>query len=320
MRTLLRIADFVFVLRPLILVPAWSFYALGAHAAPDAVPTTVLTAPGFWCLTALLACAYVLNQIFDRESDALNDKGHYLTRGVFGLRTMAGIALACFVGASLLFQRVADPQRLPLVLAFVLAMTYSLPPLRFCARPYFDLAANALGYGGLAFVIGATGQGETFADAWRNGVPWVFLVGATFLHTTILDVDGDAAAGKRTTTVAVGIRASAWIAVLFAFGAVADAAFSFVERGTRAWPVLVTGIGFGGFLVGALLVERALRQGPASNRQPLARASSRVVQLVTAAVALTALLQDPLLVVLLLPLVAAARFYYRARFGLSYPG
>jgi 4-hydroxybenzoate polyprenyltransferase len=310
----------VFVLRPLILVPAWSFYALGAHSAPDVVLATVLADTGFWCLSAVLACAYVLNQIFDRESDALNDKGHYLTRGLFGMRTMVAIALACFVAASLLYQRVAPAQQVPLILAFLLATTYSLPPLRFCARPYFDLAANALGYGGLAFVIGATGHGEQFADAWRNGIPWVFLVGATFLHTTILDVDGDAASGKRTTTVAVGVRVSAWIAVLLATGAVGDAAFSFVERGTRAFPVVVTLGGFLGFVTAALLVERALRLGPVARRAARARASSLAVQWVTAIVALTAVLRDPLMLLLLLPIVVAARAYYRARFGLAYPG
>ncbi|HEU4365912.1 MAG TPA: UbiA family prenyltransferase [Candidatus Krumholzibacteria bacterium] len=308
------------MLRPLILVPAWSFYALGAHTAPDVVLATVLAESAFWCLSALLACAYVLNQIFDRESDALNDKGHYLTRGVFGMRLMVLIALVCFAGASLLFQRAAPGQRFPLVLAFVLATTYSLPPLRLCARPYFDLAANALGYGGLAFVIGATGHGAYFGDAWRNGVPWVFLVGATFLHTTILDVDGDAAAGKRTTTVAAGVRVSAWIAVLFAFGAVGDAAWSFLDRGTRVFPVLITGIAFAAFVVAAVMIERALRLGPASTRGARARASSLAVQAVTALVAVTAVLRDPLMLLLLLPLLVAARAYYRARFGLSYPG
>jgi 4-hydroxybenzoate polyprenyltransferase len=310
----------VFVLRPLILVPAWSFYALGAHSAPDVVLASVLADSGFWCLSAVLACAYVLNQIFDRESDALNDKGHYLTRGLFGLRSMVAIALACFVGASLLYPHAGPGQRFPLVLAFLLATTYSLPPLRLCARPYFDLAANALGYGGLAFVIGATGHGEQFADAWRGGIPWVFLVGATFLHTTILDVDGDAAAGKRTTTVVVGVRVSAWVAVLFAAGALGDAAVSFLERGTRAFPVLVTLAGFLGFVTAAFLIERALRMEPAARRTARARASSLAVQWVTVIVALTAVLRDPIMLLLVLPIVVAARAYYRARFGLAYPG
>ncbi len=316
----MRLADFFFVLRPLILIPAWSFYAMAAHPAAGDTRTTVLSEHGFWCLTAVLACAYVLNQIFDRDSDVLNDKGQHLSRGIFGPRAMVSVALACFVAASLLFQSSTQPQRLPLVLAFLLAMTYSLPPIRLCSRPYFDLAANALGYGGLAFVIGATGDGGTFADAWRDSVPWVFLVGATFLHTTILDVDGDAAASKRTTTVAIGVRASAWMAVLLALGAAGDAAYSFIERGTHGLPVLVTAAGLVGFLVAAVGIERALRREASSRRRARARASSLAVQLVTALVALIAVVRDPLLLLLILPIVVGARAYYRARFGVAYPG
>jgi 4-hydroxybenzoate polyprenyltransferase len=304
----------------LILVPAWSFYALGAHSGPEPVLATVLAEAGLWCLTAVLACAYVLNQIFDRESDAINGKGLHLTLGVFSVRTMTAIAVLCFAAASLLFRRVTVPQQLPLIFAFLLSLIYSLPPIRLCARPYFDLAANAIGYGGLAFVIGATGAGATFAEAWRDGVPWGFMVAATLLHTTMLDVVGDAAAGTRTISVAIGIRASAWVAVLFGFGAAADAAWSFVERGTGAGPVLVAATGFAGFVAAALWVERGLRRSEAERRAAVARASSLSVQLMTVLIAVVAVMRDPLLLLLLLPVIVAARAYYRARFGIVYPG
>jgi hypothetical protein len=70
----------------------------------------------------------------------------------------------------------------------------------------FDLAANAVGYGGLAFVLGASSISRETVDAWVGALPWMFLVGATFLHTTVLDVACDGASGKRTTSVAIGDR------------------------------------------------------------------------------------------------------------------
>src|SRR5262249_19523703 len=75
-RAALRAADFLFVLRPLILVPAWAFYSLGAHShrVTRAVEHTAVIQSAFWCLSGVLACAYVLNQIFDLESDRLNGK------------------------------------------------------------------------------------------------------------------------------------------------------------------------------------------------------------------------------------------------------
>ncbi len=318
---LLRIADFLFVLRPLILVPAWSFYALGAHSGRRPVLATVLAAPGFWCLTTVLACAYVINQIFDQDSDRMNDKGQYLTRGIFGVPTMVAIALVCFVGASLLFQRVETAQRGPLVAALVLALVYSLPPLRLCARPWLDLAANAIGYGGLAFVAGRTGAGGDMFTAFRDATPWIFLVGATFLHTTILDADGDLAAGKRTTTVAIGVIRSAEIAVALAVAALLCAVLSHA----RGWsphvaPIAVTAVALASFLTAWAAMRHMRTFGLSERTAARARASSAAVQVATSLVALAAIWRDPIFILLLVPMVMAARVYYRARFGLSYPG
>jgi chlorophyll synthase len=318
---LLRIADFLFVLRPLILIPAWSFYALGAHGGRRPVLATVLAAPGFWCLTAVLACAYVVNQIFDRESDLMNDKGHYLTRGIFGAPTMVAIAFVCLMGASFLFQRVEHAQRAPLVAALVLALVYSLPPLRLCARPWLDLAANAIGYGGLAFVAGRTGAGGDLVVAGRDAAPWILLVGATFLHTTILDADGDRAAGKRTTAVAIGVIPSARLALALVAASVGVTMFAYVRGWNQsALAVAVTIASLASFSVAYAALRRIRTEGLSERTALRARASSAAVQVATALVALAAILRDPILILLVIPMVVAARAYYRARFGVSYPG
>lgn len=318
---LLRLADFFFVLRPLILIPAWSFYILGAHSTSRPVLATALNMPGFLCLTAVLACAYVLNQIFDEESDRLNDKGHYLTRGLFGVRTMLAIAFVCFVAASLFFQQAQTAQRWPLVGAFLLSFAYSLPPLRLCARPGLDLAANAIGYGGLAFVIGRTGFDGRTPVAFFDALPWMLLVGATFLHTTILDVDGDAAARKRTTAVAIGVVPAARLAALLAL---AGAALSFLPVTRRTPPDLLPAIVITAALAVFVVALAALRRADAlavtERARQRARTSSGTVQIVTGIVAVAAVWRDPIFILLLIPLVLAARVYYRARFGVRYPG
>jgi 4-hydroxybenzoate polyprenyltransferase len=186
---------------------------------PRAFEHSAVIQSGFWCLSGVLAAAYVLNQIFDLESDRLNGKGLFLTRRVFRIRTMLLIALVCFAGASLLYSNTRLIQRIPLLAALVLSFVYSLPPLRLCARPWWDLAANAIGYGGLAFVIGGGAASNDVVPVILGAVPWVLLVAGTFLHTTILDVEGDAAAGKHTTTVIIGERRSALLSL--AFGAFA---------------------------------------------------------------------------------------------------
>ena len=305
------------------MVPAWSFYALGVHLAPVRARVelfSVVVQPGFWCLTALLAGAYVANQIFDQTSDRLNGKGLFLTHGVFRVRTMIAITLACFLAASWLFQRVDDAQRIPLIASMLLAFTYSLPPVRLCSRPGLDMAANAVGYGGLAFAVGAGGISDYALAAFLEAVPWMLLVAATFLHTTILDVDGDAAAGKRTTTVAIGVTRSAWLATVLAAAAAAHQAWFYFRKGGSMRAAIVAALALIVFAVANLVIARAQRREPAARNASRARASSRAVQIVTTLFAVWACFRDPMLIVLFVPLALAARAYYRARFLIKYPG
>ncbi|MCI0453005.1 MAG: UbiA family prenyltransferase [Candidatus Latescibacteria bacterium] len=319
----LRAGDFVFVLRPLIMVPAWSFYALGVHLAPVRARVelfSVIVQPGFWCLTALLASAYVVNQIFDQSSDRRNGKGLFLTHGVFRTRTMIAIGLACFLGASWLFQEVEGAQHIPLAASMLLAFAYSLPPIRLCARPWLDLFANAIGYGGLAFAAGAGGVSDYALAAFLDAAPWMLLVGAVFLHTTILDVDGDAATGKRTTTVAMGVVRSAQLATVLAVGSLATVGWRYFQRDGSLVALIVAALAFVVVAIANIAVARAERLDPVMRTAVRNRASARVVQGITVVIALWACVRDPALLLLVVPLVVAARFYYRARFSIRYPG
>ena len=321
-RVLLRAGDFVFVMRPLILIPAWSFYLLGMRAGrieARGEPPAGGIAAGFVCLTAILITAYLINQVFDRESDRLNDKGHYLTRGLLSVRTVVLMAIAFFVLASATFRNVATLQRIPLVAALIVSLAYSLPPIRLCARPFADLVANAIGYGGLAFVTGFVSWSESPLIAWIRAVPWVFMVGATFLHTTILDAEGDGRSGKITTSVKIGAGWSALLSVLLAAAGTGWAwAVSWSSRGDLLSPVVLT-ISLVAFFVAYIRIRPLCVEGAAAS-EDLHRISSNAVQLATFTATGAAVLFAPLYLVALVPLVILARLYYRARFGLRYPG
>jgi chlorophyll synthase len=304
------------------MIPAWSFYALGVHLAP--VPArvelfSVIVQPGFWCLTAILASAYVVNQIFDEESDRLNGKGLFLTHGVFRTRTMIGIALVCFLAASWLFRRVTGAQEIPLIASMVLAFMYSLPPLRLCSRPWLDLIANSIGYGGLAFAAGASGVTDYPLQAFLDGAPWILIVGATFLHTAILDVDGDTAAGKRTTTVAIGVERSAYLATGLGAGAAANQLWMHFQKNGPALPAVIAVIALAVLVLANLAIVRSQKLDATLQTAARTRASSRTILAITLLIALWAGARDPMLFVLFVPLVVVARYYYRARFYLRYP-
>jgi len=314
----LRIGDYIFVLRPVILIPVWSFFLLGAAVGFDRSPATGAgwyLPPGILCLSAIMITAYLLNQVFDLESDRRNDKCFYLPMGIFSVRTVVLMAVSFFLIASYLYRFVESAQRLPLVLALVLALTYSLPPLRFVSRPFADLAANAAGYGGLAYVIGYTGYGPLDLETVARAVPYVFLVGATFLYTTILDAEGDKKTGKITTTVFIGIGRSAALAgYLCCAGLVWAAAVSLMKYDD--WmPALILSPALVVFMLGRAKVRRAGPEGPG-----VKKTASNVVQAATLLVTAGAAVAWLAYLLLVVPLVVTARVYNRARFGVSYPG
>jgi 4-hydroxybenzoate polyprenyltransferase len=302
------------VLRPVILIPAWSFCLIGASEGArrsSGLPTSVPLFTGFHtdfppltalaCLTAILITAYLLNQIFDRESDEKNNKCLFLSRGIFRTRTVVLMVLIFFLAASHAFHRTDDALRVPLVAALLLALTYSLPPIRLCARPLFDMFANALGYGGVAFVIGYGLFGAAPADGVWLSVPYLLLVAATFLHTTILDVEGDKATGKLSTTVLIGInRSIALAAVLHAV------ALTIAIVTGRITAIVVTGVSF------PVIVYSLFRRDQVM--------SSFLVQTNTLVVTVAAAAAWPLYLVLVAPLILLSRYYHRRRFGFTYPG
>jgi 4-hydroxybenzoate polyprenyltransferase len=287
----MRLLDFCFALRPLVLVPAWSFFVLGwgSTAAAGAFP-----AWRFAALSLVLAASYLVNQIVDRDTDRLNGKGFFLQRGLFTPRTYAIAAAACtLAGLGVAVWSDAAPRRI--ALAGLLGFAYSVPPLRLAARAGLDLAANAIGYGVLAVWIGA--GDASLSRAW---IGTGFAVAAVFVHTTLLDLAGDARTGKRTIGVVLGTRMSQWVGLVLAASAVV-----FVTPYRNAPLIAAT-------VLTAVLV--------AANAALPRRVSSRTVCVgATAAYALAAAWVAPGYGLAVGALVVATRIYYRARFGLAYP-
>ncbi|HEM45730.1 MAG TPA: prenyltransferase [Alphaproteobacteria bacterium] len=169
------------------------------------------------------AAVNVLNDVYDELSggDRINDDriypftggSRFIQNGVFSVRQMAhwgGVLLAagCLAGLALFLEKG------PTVLAFgavgvFLGIAYSSPPLRLAGRGVGELAVG-VGFGTLP-VVGAAWlqQGQWEAGTFLLSVPVALWVALILLVNEIPDAAADAAVGKRTLVVRLGLDGTA---------------------------------------------------------------------------------------------------------------
>lgn len=300
--------DYLFLLRPTLLVPVWTFLLLGYHRA-----VTVAGGPRFhlavplrlvWIAllySALMGAVYIVNQICDRETDRANEKLFLLSHGYLPLRNAVVAALLLvlfsFAGGVLLGARLA----LLFFASFALGMLYSIPPVKLKGRPLFDLLANALGYGLLAFSVGWSAASPVSVDALSYALPYVLAVGAVFVNTTVPDISGDREAGDRTTGVVLGAAAATVVGLLLLVACLAVSA---------AMRDLVCGLA--AVLALPPFVLAAARRGERQAALRSIRIGAPILVVLTAAL-------FPAYVFLLVLCYLSLRWYYRTRFGFVYP-
>ncbi len=150
--------DYVFLLRPMILVPVWTFFLLGAwHASRTTgapLDYTRLLA-GIASFTAIVGAAYIVNQITDREADRASGKLFLISHGVIDAKsawTLAGtLTILSIAAAAILLPRGFT---FILLAGAALGAAYSLEPFRLKRRPVLDVLANAVANGMLNTLAG----------------------------------------------------------------------------------------------------------------------------------------------------------------------
>ena len=304
-----RPLDYLFLLRPMILIPVWSFYLLGAHHAEAAAgrgidPVTFFA--GLASFTALLGAVYIMNQIADRAADLERDKLFLIPRGIVSLRA-AWIETGLLVAASFAIAAAFLPAAFDLVLAASLALgaAYSLEPIRLKRRPIVDVLANAVGNGifnTMAGWIGAAALGA--GSALLILLPYPIAVASVHLVTTLGDREADERMGFVTSGVALGRGRGLIIATALMAGA-AGAAYLVDNR-----PALIASlVSLPFFLVPGRLAER--RDGGSDVLLP--------AKVATLAFAIAAGFLFPLYIPILAAVVLLTRLYYRRRFSIEYP-
>ncbi|MFH1313993.1 MAG: UbiA family prenyltransferase, partial [Candidatus Eisenbacteria bacterium] len=155
-----RLVDLIFLVRPPLLCASSTFFFIGAVSArlasgrafsfammPEALPNFLIYVLG-------VAAAFVVNQVFDIESDSINRKAYLLPSGVVSRRTAVTLLIAVCAALVLISVFSQVSVRYLIWVGLVLGLAYSVPPLRLKARPVLDLVANVAGFAVVGFALG----------------------------------------------------------------------------------------------------------------------------------------------------------------------
>ncbi|MCK4306836.1 UbiA family prenyltransferase [candidate division WOR-3 bacterium] len=215
---MIHLFDYIFLLRPTLWVPVWTFFLLGAYRGKvlsGGQASALHFADAFVLYTLLMGGVYILNQIVDIESDRVNKKLYLLPEGYIKIShawiefgALFGIAWISAISFSVEF-------RVILLLSMILGILYSAPPFNFKGRPILDLLSNSFGYGILAFSLGWATANPFSKHTLLYALPYFFAVGGVFINTTIPDIKGDKQANEITTGIFLGEQRAYWLSTIF---------------------------------------------------------------------------------------------------------
>ncbi len=209
------IADYVFLARPILLVPVWAFFLLGYLRAGGqrfyfnkAFLLTIIA------YTTLMAILYILNQIADRNLDIINQKHLLIAEGIIPLKNAYMEIILLAIITLFLCTKLPFLVVIIMLISFALGILYSFNPFKLKAVAFADILINGIGYGFLNYCLGWLTIRQFSSDVIIFSLPYVFAVSAIFVNTTVLDIEGDKKCGYKTTGVVLGKINSARLALL----------------------------------------------------------------------------------------------------------
>lgn len=217
---IINILDHIFVLRPMLHLPVWTIMILGYYRAQSDTSSWTVLPVSLLLGSALFGAVFLINQIYDIESDRLNDKLHFLPKGIVKigaawimtiLLNLVSLAIAFSLSFTVGFAS---------LMVIALGILYSVPPISLKDKAWPAAFANGLGHGSLVFVIGYCAAGGHFWDGIIKSIPYFMAVTAVYIGTTLPDIAGDKKSGKLTIGAVFGERYAKYIILLYYITAV----------------------------------------------------------------------------------------------------
>ncbi len=172
------------------------------HGSLSIRPEFVLS---FLVVVVAVGAGLIVNQIFDREVDVANAKPLPLVDGSVTLShawiELIVLLMVAAVGSAFL----SASHFVLFVLTTIIGFSYSIPPLRFKARPILDASCFAVTYGLLVFLFGwISWRDSVDATTIQTALPYILLAFVIHVLTAIEDASGDKNCNCRTTPVTYG--------------------------------------------------------------------------------------------------------------------
>ena len=170
----------------------------------------------------LCGLSQVLNDWFDREVDAINEPNRLIPSGkVSGTQVMWTIVGLAALGV-IVPVYLGQPVAILTVLGFLLAIVYSVHPLRAKRNGWIGNALVAISYEGLPWLAGSATFGPNNQASWSAitalslTAAAIYSFGAHGIMTVndFKSIAGDTVMGIKTIPVLYGARVAAWIAVV----------------------------------------------------------------------------------------------------------
>ena len=214
----MRLFDFIFAARPMLHIPVWTVYLLCLHYHHELTGESIdyLDLLMLLALNLAFAGAFYINQVFDIESDAINQKLGFIGHGIVSARTMVLAFGVCSMTALLLALWLSSLAFGIMAQIVLLSYAYSAPPWRLKDRPFWSLFANAWTFGFLIpfSVMPDLNLHNAGLLGWDNPFYFLAAVGGITALTMIPDRAGDSLTGKRTVAVVLGTRSTLTIAFI----------------------------------------------------------------------------------------------------------
>lgn len=184
-------------------------YVLGTFASAPSYATFI--SARFWVYLLIFVIAaniliYGVNDLADTDTDKHNEKkGSYEVRLEKQQRTVT--VVACGLALGTLVVAIVGQSMLTAVLMgifIVLSIGYSVPPLRFKARPLFDSVSNVL-YAMPGFIAASIWAPSSAIPSTAIAASWFWCM-AMHTFSAIPDVTADQKAGLATTATWFGVR------------------------------------------------------------------------------------------------------------------